>query len=346
MRKVINMYKKVFIFSGLCLFLMSIMSCNKTVKLISESTYSYESYTKLKKNFLRDADHVQERYGEEGLCKSYGIDDIVYDISLRKTSDNTVYLYGEVKTPRHLDYVKITEVKIECETGKNIFSVSDTNEKILKKNENFKQSEYYAEEYNTYHDGAFSNYVKEFSVGNQKTINNFINTELKKAGKNKIKAYISYEAKEGEQIFTYTDTLENACFMVEYEPNLTEWYVSCICGYVITVIILVLILIFQKKEKKEWIYVLLAVFFGDYGFHNIYGKEYKKMGWKFLLKALMLPCEILFIYAVGNIIKEPMYDQYYGLVFISLLGWIIPALISEVLVIVDIIMHFTSKNKN
>lgn len=324
------MYKKVFIFSLLALFSLSFFSCKKDVYFISSSTYGAES---LKHGFSQDHDF-----------SASGKDGIIYDVLLWAKSNDLCELTGNVWTEKLFDYIKITDVTVEIPELEYSYTEHLDRELIKKQEVYDKEFEKLSEvEYSTYSD-EYSRHPFQINCINPN--GTYVKEKMSRPGKHPVLITIFYEAKCGNEVYHHKDNLKNSNITVSYEPTRIEWYWFWISDLILSVVILCLILIFSKKEKKGWIYVLLAVFFGELGLHNIYAKEYKKLIPKYLCLAFIIPLTLLFIKAVGNVIAEPMDDPSYGIIFLSMLGLCIPCTVVFILSIIDIIKYFTNKKSN
>lgn len=313
--------KKILIISFLTILSITFMSCTKELQYVSFSTYdAYKSY----------------QSSDEENCKKYGSDGIIYSIALN--ADGNYKLKGTVLSSKKLDYVKIKDVTIEIPDIQ--YSYTQQLNVELDKNTNFKKTDFFEEKYWTYDDSS------KFIVNCIDLEGDQVKKKLNKPGAYPVDVTINYEAKCDEKIYTFTDELIKSEITVTYGLSKNEWYWIWYTDLIIAAVLLCLILIFHKKEKKGWIYILLALFYGEFGLHNIYAKEYKKLIGKYLCLLFIIPLTLLFVSAIGHVIEEPMSDPTYGIILLSFLGLTIPCTVVFVLNIIDIIKYFVNSNNN
>jgi|GEM_PF-3909875 hypothetical protein len=92
----------------------------------------------------------------------------------------------------------------------------------------------------------------------------------------------------------------------------------------------------NKNKPKEWLYYLFLVLYGGFGVHQFYAKNLPRASSRLTAGLVNLPFFLLFINGLFRVLADGYDDPAYGLIFVGVLGGILPTLVIIILCVLDL----------
>lgn len=314
------MKTKVFLFGIILVVLLT--GCRKTQSFESSSKINGRKTSS--HDFFSNYDSLSEKDALK-LCDKYGKNKVLFESEMKCYSDCQMYIECYVNSLESLDYVKVVKFSVDLPEA-DYHAEKEINKELEKLSKPFESV--YAESYVAYDSAGIS--IEGKSVRHDDVIE-----RLKKTGKYNVHLTVQYEVKKQDEVFLFDD--EEICILTIKNKLTEKDYLIIAYVYAFFGIVVLILILINRKPPRKVLAFLIWGFYGMWGFHNFYFREYRNSIGKIIASLINLPFFLYFFFNFINIVENPMSDPSYGACFLALIGGIIPCCILFFMCISDFV---------